>query len=241
MLILKQLRRKKSITQSQLAEVIGVSLRTIQIYEKENANIPRKNLDKIAAYFEMRIDELYAHEVSEEGLIYGKEESNLKKAHSIQKLEPGKYLLSAPLIMGKKQREFLQRMDDMKYLGKLPHIGFMVDQVAVGNYLAFEVTNNAMDNGKANAIPQKSIVLGKLTPSKQVIKQIEKEGVYWIIVYGTSVMCKQIAYYDKTKKSISCHSLHNSPEYADFEVPLNDISAFYRIIKKQVDLDYLPL
>lgn len=235
MLILKQLRRKKSITQSQLAETIGVSLRTIQIYEKENANIPRKRLDRIAAYFELRIDELYAREVNESDVIYEKEDANLKKAHTIQKLEPGKYLLSAPLIMGKGQLDFMKRIDDKTYLSNLPRIGFMVEQVAVGNYLAFEVTNNAMDNGLGNALPQKSIVLGKLISPKQVVKQIERENSYWVLVYGNSIMCKEITHYDKASKAIRCHSLNNSPEYSDFEVPIADVVAFYKIIKKQVD------
>lgn len=235
MLILKQLRRKKSVTQSQLAEIIGVSLRTIQIYEKENANIPRKRLDRIADYFELGIDELYAREVNDSDVGYEIEEPNLKKAHTIQKLEPGKYLLSAPLILGKQQLDFIQRIEDMKYLSNLPRIGFMVEQVAVGNYLAFEVTNNAMDNGQANALPQKSIVLGKFVAPKQVVKLIEKEISFWVLVYGNSIMCKEITHYDKTNKTIRCHSLNNSPEYSDFEVPLAEVMAFYRIIKKQVD------
>lgn len=235
MLILKQLRAEKNITQSQLAEIIGVGLRMVQLYEKENANIPRKRLDKIAEYFEMRIDELYAREVKEAGVIYEKGVSGLKKAHTIQKLEPGKYLLSAPVIMGKRQGEFIVHIDDMKYLNSLPRIGFMVEQVAVGNYLAFEVTNNAMDNGQVNALPQKSIVLGKLITPKQVVKQIEGGNSYWVLVYGNSIMCKEITHYDKVAKTIRCHSLNNSPEYSDFEVPVAEVVAFYKIIKKQVD------
>ncbi len=65
MYAIKQLRRKKNLSQSDLAKEIGVSLRTIQLYEKKNANIPIKNLTRIAAYFDLSIAELYLQEVNE--------------------------------------------------------------------------------------------------------------------------------------------------------------------------------
>lgn len=235
MLILKQLRRKKSITQSQLAEIIGVSLRTIQLYEKEKANIPRKRLDKIAAYFELGLDELYAKEVNEADLIYEKGGSDLKKTHTIQKLEPGKYLLNVPLIMGSNRGDFIHRMDDIPYLNTLPRISFLVEQVSVGNYLAFEVVNNSMENGKLNRIPQKSIVLVKAIAAKQLSKHIGDNDSFWVLVFENSMMCKQITQYHKSKKSITCHSLNTSPEYPDFEVPISEVLAFYKVLKKQVD------
>ena len=55
-----------------MGEEIGVSLRTIQLYERKDANIPIKNLTKIAEYFGLTIAELYMHEVNDMGEAYTK-------------------------------------------------------------------------------------------------------------------------------------------------------------------------
>lgn len=235
MLILKQLRKKKNISQSELASIIGVSLRTIQLYEKENANIPIKNLNKIAAYFEMGIDRLYAQEVNEDNLVYDNSNSNERKGHAIRKLGPGKYLLSSPLLIKESQPGYVDNINTVNFLNSLPRISFIVEQVSVGNYMAFEILNSSMDNGEANRIPQNSIVLGKRTSTKELLKHIKKEDTNWILVCSNTIMCKKITQYDKVKKSLTCHSINSSPEYPDFEVLVSDVIEFYKVIKRQLD------
>lgn len=62
MYIIKELRQKFGINQTKFAQEIGVSLRKVQLYGRKNANIPMKNLKKIAEFFEMTIPELFIHE-----------------------------------------------------------------------------------------------------------------------------------------------------------------------------------
>ena len=223
------------MSQSDLGSAIGVSLRTVQLYEKEGANIPIKNLTKIADYFEMGIDELYSREVNEANGVYRKERTDSKKGHSISKLGPGKYLLSAPLIMESQHEIGSKNFEDLIFINSLPHIGFMVDQVSVGNYLAFEISNNSMDNGLTDGISKGSVVLGKRVAEKELHKKLEEEDSNWILICAGTIMCKKITAFDKKKKSIACHSLNNSPEYPDFEVLIGEVLAFYKILKKQVD------
>ncbi len=236
MFIIKQLRRKKNINQTDLAYAIGVSLRTIQLYEKNNANIPIKNLTKIAAYFDVSISQLYSLEVNESNIVYDKQNKRSKKGHSIGKLAPGKYLLTVPLAIAEEHVNFADNYNDQEYLNSLVRIGFVIDQVAVAHYMAFEIANNSMNNGKVESIAHKTIVLGKkvgksgLTP-----KLIDKSGLFWIIVYKDGVMCKEITDYDKKSGTISCHSLNNSPEYPDFNINIEDVKQLFIIIKKQVD------
>ncbi|MBC7749556.1 MAG: helix-turn-helix domain-containing protein [Methylotenera sp.] len=47
MLTIKELREEKSISQSKLAEMLNVSLRTVQNYEGDQSNIPLNKLQKI--------------------------------------------------------------------------------------------------------------------------------------------------------------------------------------------------
>ncbi|MGB5820098.1 MAG: helix-turn-helix domain-containing protein [Saonia sp.] len=234
MLVLKQLRREKKITQGDLAEAIGVSLRTIQLYEKEDANIPNKNVDKLAKYFGMTKAQLYA--ANESDPVYYLENKKLKKSHDITKLDPGKYLVTVPLSTVKEQGKYAQKYDDETFMGTLPRIGFVIDQVSVTRYMAFEIANNSMYNGTAEGIPNGTIVLGKLTSKTELLRKIKTDQHrYWMILHGNSMMCKQITKYDRTTKGLTCHSINDSPEYSDFEIHLEDVKQFFMIIKKQVD------
>ncbi len=235
MFILKQLRRKKNINQTDLAKAIGVSLRTIQIYEKKDANIPRKNLTKIAQYFDVSIAELYSHEsVNETGAAYDTT-SKLEKGHTIIKLAPGKYLVSVPLVMTEQYGIFSKQYAKKGFVHALPRISFVVDRVSVSHYMAFEVSNNSMDNGSLKSIPFKSIVLGKLILLDKLQGHIQSNpDCASILVYKGNVMCKVIGDYDKRNKTVICKSLNDSPEYSNFRVKIEEIEQFYTILGKQI-------
>jgi len=236
MFVLKQLRRKKNVNQSDLAKAIGLSLRTIQLYEKKDANIPRKNLTKIAQYFEVSIAQLYAQEVNEHDIIYEASTKDSKKGHEIRKIDAGKYLVTVPLVTIKNQNQYLQEYDNQEFIHALIKIGFVVERVSVKTYIAFEISNNAMNNGKVNSMPQKTVVLGKQFSVKEFKnKSSDRADLYCIIVHKEGIMCKEILSYDTKKGTIICHSLNTSPEYPDFEIALDDVKQVFEIIKKQVD------
>lgn len=236
MLIIKQLRRKKNVSQTNLANVIGVSLRTIQLYEKKDANIPIKNLTKIAQYFDMSIGQLYSQEVNEKDGAYDQQIVTSKKGHNITKLAPGKYLLSAPLITKKEEKRYADNHDSLIFLDKLAKVGFVVEQVSVARYIAFEISNDSMDNGELDGLPEGTIVLGKQVSKKDFkIKVRETDSQTWILVYKARVMCKEITDYNRKEGTITCHSLNGSPEYPDFEIAFDQVRQFFTILKRQVN------
>ena len=236
MFILKQLRRKKNINQTDLANAIGVSLRTIQLYEKKGANIPIKNLTKIAQYFDVSIAELYSHEsVNELGAVYSSQGNKFRKGHTIAKLAPGKYLVTTPLVTVEQYGRYLEQYPDPNYIQSLHYIGFTIDHVSVGHYMSFEISNDSMDNGTINRVPKEAIVLVKLVSGNKVGTMLKnKPDTNWIIVHKNGIMCKRITFSDRTKKVLTCQSLNNSPEYPDFEINIDDVKQFYKILKKQV-------
>ena len=133
----------------------------MQLYERPEANIPIKNLSKIARYFGVSIADLYALEgVRENDAAYEVHDKS-QKSYSISKLAPGKYLVSAPLILGEQYSTFSRKHTQKNYVAALPRTSFLIDRVSVGAYMAFEVENNAMDDGSRAGIPAKSIVLAK--------------------------------------------------------------------------------
>ena len=66
MLNIKDLRNRKGESQSDLAVVLGVSLRTIQNYESGKVDIPRKNIKKIAQHYDVDISHLISYNIQNE-------------------------------------------------------------------------------------------------------------------------------------------------------------------------------
>ncbi len=233
MFILKQLRRKKNINQTDLAVAIGVSLRTIQLYEKKDANIPIKRLTKIAQYFEMTLSELYKLELEEsEGLydVNGATGGNTE----LKALANGKYLTTVPLITEDTQSTYIANFENDDFVLKRPRISFLLAYRVEEECVAFEIGNKAMDNGNMDGIPLNSVVLGRLVPKSDLAKLVGKQRIF-IIVYKGGILCKEIVKINDEEDTISCHSFNTSPEYADFTIPMKDIGQLFAVVKKQVN------
>ncbi|MFS4492831.1 XRE family transcriptional regulator [Maribacter sp. 2308TA10-17] len=233
MFVLKQLRRKKRINQTDLANAIGVSLRTIQLYEKKNANIPIKNLTKIAEYFEVTIAELYSQEVNEEEVVYGSKFQN--STYLIKPIGTKKNIISIPLVTSENYSQYCREFQNEDFLSKLPVISFMIKDAVQGNLMAFEIVGSSMENDRIDGILNGSIVLGKEVPLENLTLNEKYKNSKAVIIYGESILCKELVRHDEKNETITCHSLNTSPEYADFEIPLNQIKQFFKVIKKQMD------
>lgn len=234
MFILKQLRREKNCSQTDLATAIGVSLRTIQLYERKEANIPHKNLTKIAEYFNLSISQLYDYEINEQTEIYHNEPPSLSRLSTITALDNGKFEVKAPLIVAKAHAEYSLRYLDIDYMKDLYRASFIAEEITDGNFRAFEIRGNAMDNGSLDGVPDKAIVLARELPKEAMYVNSVKH-FYCILLYKDTVMCKQIIAFNEGRRTITCHSLNRSPEYADFEIPLKDIKQVFVILKKLID------
>jgi len=234
MYIIKQLRRKNNLSQSELGEEIGVSLRTIQLYERKDANIPIKNLTKIAEYFGLTIAELYMHEVNDMGEAYTKRQPFTKHNCVFYPLEYGKYLVMAPLVLVEWHQKYIESIQ-RENLNNPFQGGFIIDFLTEEPHRIFEISGDSMDNGSVDAIPNKAYVLG-LEIKKESLKR--NNDTDWnqpyILVCKERIVCKQLTGYNKAKKALLCHNLNTSPEFQDFELPLDDVLQVFRIVKKQL-------
>ncbi|WP_222982801.1 helix-turn-helix domain-containing protein [Flagellimonas meishanensis] len=235
MYIIKQLRRKKNISQTDLAREIGVSLRTIQLYEKKDANIPIKNLTRIADYFELTIAELYLHEVNDMGESYIRKQPFTKYGSVFYPLDHGKYLIMAPLVLMEQYSGYLEKLktDTSK---KTPfQIGFVIDFLEDQRYTAFEIAGDSMNDLGFEAIPNKAIVLGLGLEKETFTKDMDDLWYKsYVLVCQDRIICKQVVGYNNNNGTIKCHNLNTSPEYKDFELSLNDVLQVFKVIKKQL-------
>ncbi|MDF0714709.1 helix-turn-helix domain-containing protein [Muricauda sp. 334s03] len=234
MYIIKQLRRKNNISQSQLGKEIGVSLRTIQLYERKDANIPIKNLTKIAEYFGLTIAELYMHEVNDMGEAYTKRQPFTKHGSVFYPLEHGKYLVMAPLVLVEWHQKYIQGLQKDSLINPFQG-GFIIDFLTDEPHRIFEVSGDSMNDNSAAAIPNKTYVLGLEIKKESLTRHNETHwNQSYILVCADRIICKRLTGYNKEDKALQCHNLNTSPEFKDFELPLDDVIQVFTIVKKQI-------
>ncbi len=234
MFILKQLRRKKNINQTDLAVAIGVSLRTIQLYEKKDANIPIKNLTKIAQYFDVTIAELYSHEVNEDTDTYGDKVGG-QKGIGTRLIGNGKILIDVPLLLEADEQMYLDRFVEKEdFVNQLPRMSFVLKKEEEAAHMAFEISGKSMDNGTLDGVPMNALVLGKEIPLEDLQQMVTNNRIY-IIVHSDGILCKAIQAVNKDTETIHCHSYNKSPEYVNFTIEFGKVLQLYEIVKKQID------
>ena len=111
---------------------------------------------------------------------------------------------------------------------------FHTDKIVHGRYLAFEVRGDSMDDGTRASFEEGDIVL-----VRELDRIHWKDGIrfkdhpYWVVVFDSSVLIKQMVEQDLEGGKITFHSLNPSPEYADFTLNMDDIRALYSVLQKK--------
>ena len=111
---------------------------------------------------------------------------------------------------------------------------YEVDRVGRGNYLSFEVKGDSMDTGSRDSFESGDRVL-----CRELERVFWRDPIryharpYWVIVFGSSVLIKQMIGQDLKEGTLTFHSLNPSPEYHDFTLREDDIRALYYVVKKK--------
>ena len=108
---------------------------------------------------------------------------------------------------------------------------FPVSQIYHGNYKAFEIKGDSMDNDTRASLANGDVVLGRELSIELWKSPLHiNDFPHWIIVLDNTIICKQIIKHDVTSGEITCHSLNSDPAYADFTLNLNEVRELYNII-----------
>lgn len=111
---------------------------------------------------------------------------------------------------------------------------YEVDRIAHGNYLSFEVKGDSMDTGS-----RQSFEAGDRVLVRELERSLWKDVIrfrdypFWVVVFGSSVLLKQMISQDMDRGLLTFHSLNPSPEYADFTLSENEIRSLYYVIRKK--------
>lgn len=111
---------------------------------------------------------------------------------------------------------------------------FEFDEIVHGKYLAFEVKGESMDDGTRNSFEEGDIVLVRELGRQHWQGKFRfNDHPYWVIVFDSSVLIKQMVAQNMETGELTFHSLNPSPEYSDFTLNVNEIRALFYVLQKK--------
>jgi|GEM_PF-583445 len=227
---IKNFRKQNGLTQTQLSDLVGVTLRTIQNWE-DGKVIPSTKMKKL----KLVLSKSYETPInfSKNIVAEGQEIYLNKKGNKFSKID-GEIMVEVPLLLFEAYAKYLDVYSDAKVFNSDGQVGFVIDKLDTSAYyLGFRISGDSMSDGTETGTPHRAIVLGKEIPRTDWIDGGLKDSVYgWIILTNKNILFKDITAIDKSLGIITCHSRNPSPEYADFELPLNNVYQIFKVIKR---------
>ena len=226
---IKQRREELGLTQKELGDLIGASRETIINYEKGKP-IPKSKSEILHKVLESNA--AYSKTVKHEEVKFADDFEN-KNGNRFIELPNGQFYMLMPLADFGVQAGFLDNYQDAGFLMDLSQHGILVEKPVNGRYVAFRVNGDSMDDGSSNAITRNSVVSTRELQRQHWTSKLRfRDFPYWVI-YTTQnklPLLKEIVEHNTEEGYITCHSLNDSPEFADFSLNMNDIQALFYVI-----------
>lgn len=249
---IEELLKYSNMSAKKFAETIGI--KTVQsLYDIQKGKI--KNISKSLAG---RISETFP-EIEKDWILTGEgemlkqSESNimpdvtatrtqgkdvyLETSSGIKyfKMSGNKYRMRVPLVPFNAYARYINDSCEsiQQEREEWDEVEFIVDRIGHGNYMAFEIKGDSMDDDS-----RRSFVQGDLALARELDKIHWRDGIrynqypFWIIVLENTILCKEIIDHNIETGDITCHSLNPSPEYADFTVNLGKVCRLFNIVQK---------
>lgn len=133
----------------------------------------------------------------------------------------------APLIGQYAQAGYLAGFADPEYLEKQP-VYVAKKKYSGGNYVAFEIRGDSMDNDRRNAICNGDVVLGRELIKDYWTSKLHIPRVFIIVHKEDGILIKEIIDHDVENGIITCHSYNtDKTRYPDFQVHLKDVRQLF--------------
>jgi SOS-response transcriptional repressor LexA len=137
-----------------------------------------------------------------------------------------------PLVGQYAYAGYLTGYGDNEYIGTLPTIDFTPDREMTGNWLAFEVKGDSMEDGSID-----SYVEGEIVICREVERDYWKDSRLFInkrdfvIVHEEGVLIKRIIEHNVERHTITIHSLN--PMYQDRVLDLAQVKQIFSIVESR--------
>ena len=186
---LRFLRKRKGLTQQELADKLGIRRSSIGAYEENRASPRYETLEGVSDFFGVSIDLLVREDLSQlsedDFLAYkksGKADISGKKIRVLQVAVDNKDRENILFVPQKASAGYLNGYGDREYIEELPR--FYLPMLGSGSYRAFEIKGDSM-------LPLKSgtVVIGEYVENWRDIKDGQ---TYVVISDSEGVVYKRV-------------------------------------------------
>lgn len=169
-------------------------------------------------------------EINKAWLITGEGEMLKQKREALPRAMD--VVVGVPLVSQYAYAGYLTGFGDPEYIDTLPKIDFTPERHMTGNYVAFEVKGDSMNDGSAD-----SYLEGELLICREV------ESIYWkdsklfinkrdfVIIHKEGILIKRIITHDVENHKITIHSLN--PLYPDEVLDLADVKQIFSVVESR--------
>lgn len=231
---IKELIENKGITPYEVSIATGVSQSTFSRLINDSSKKPNiKNAEILAKYFNVTKSWLLTGE-GQINLEDSKNEITNKNGNTFMQLSDNSYSVNVKIVPFSAHARYVSEFSDpdAELFEEWETVTFIVDHTGRGNYLGFRSTGDSMNGGSIDDTPDKAIVLGRELGRQHWLDGFKPTKHGWIIITKDNMLFKDILGINVNNGTIICHSRNKSPEYCDFEYPINDILQIFKVIKR---------
>jgi transcriptional regulator with XRE-family HTH domain len=208
---IKFLRKKRSLTQQQFADQIGIKRSLVGAYEEERAEPKYDLLKVIAAFFDISIDDFIKEEITEKW--QPKPKGNLRILSISVDKDGDENIEMVPV---KASAGYLNGYADPEYVAALPK--FYLPMFKQGTYRAFEIKGDSM-------LPLLSgtVIIGEYVENWADVKAGE---TYVVVSKSDGVVYKRIG--NKFKENKKLKLVSDNPVYEPYEINGEDVLEIWK-------------
>jgi transcriptional regulator with XRE-family HTH domain len=207
MIDLKSFREDNNIKQSEICKILGIAQSYVSAIESRRRPL---NEEKFKLLYEHYGDIILKYKQPDNVIIIKSSEA-----------EPVTEIITkrVPLVNQYAYAGYLTGYQDQEYIDQLPTVLFDVDHDPKGNYLAFEVKGDSMNDGSDESYKDGDRLLCREIPSHLWCNsKLHLRKWDFVIVHKEGVLVKRIVDHDVQNHTITIHSLN--PFYEDQVIDL---------------------
>lgn len=220
MIDLKSFREDNNIKQSEICKILGIAQSYVSAIESRRRPL---NEEKFKLLYEHYGDIILKYKQPDNVIIIKSSEA-----------EPVTEIITkrVPLVNQYAYAGYLTGYQDQEYIDQLPTVLFDVDHDPKGNYLAFEVKGDSMNDGSDESYKDGDRLLCREIPSHLWCNsKLHLRKWDFVIVHKEGVLVKRIVDHDVQNHTITIHSLN--PFYEDQVIDLVDVYQIFNVIEYQ--------
>lgn len=166
--------------------------------------------------------------LNERGDVFIKENNN--NIEILEAIPIQQDVVYIPLVNQYAYAGYLDGYSDVTYMEQLPKIPFIVDKEGHGNYIAFEVKGDSMNNGTEESyLEGDRLYCREIGQHLWATSRLHLRKWDFVIAHEDGILIKRIIDHDVENHTITIHSLNDM--YPDKVIDLREVRQIFNVIE----------